>query len=269
MSLRQFRVVFWLAAGLAGPSAQAGFVFFTINPANLNERALVGEQIFVVPGGVDYEFLVENIGTVGINGFFGGVGNRALAVAGGQWVGTAAGGADPANGFPASVVGGAFGPLITGEAGATNPFSPVPAFTWGFEEFDDRAVPAGLPTNYVVRWFNTGLLGPLPPGFFTRFDLFSPFGPTPGGGGVDPPTGDPFFGFEDVFNGNNDLWTLDTANLTIQSCNPATDANCNPSAIPGNLEGATAFGSVPEPASTPLVGFLILASIIVHKRASR
>ena len=32
-------------------SAQAGFVFFTTNPANLNERALVGEQIFLVPGG--------------------------------------------------------------------------------------------------------------------------------------------------------------------------------------------------------------------------
>src|SRR5438309_1684755 len=68
MLLRQCRLVFWLASGLglAGSSAQASFVFFTINPTNLNERALVGEQIFVVPGGFDYEFLVENIGTAGL-----------------------------------------------------------------------------------------------------------------------------------------------------------------------------------------------------------
>ena len=54
MLLRQLRLVFLLAVGfgLTGPSAQAGFVFFTINPANLNERALDGEQIFVGPWGI-------------------------------------------------------------------------------------------------------------------------------------------------------------------------------------------------------------------------
>src|SRR5258708_33497529 len=120
-----------------------------INPANPNEAALVAEQVFAIGGGqLDYEFLVRNIGTVGITGFFGGVGNKAAAIAGGQWVGTAAGGADAAHGFPASVAGGAFGPLITGAAGATNPLSPGLFNTWGFDEFDNRAAPAALPTSY-------------------------------------------------------------------------------------------------------------------------
>src|SRR5260370_1103875 len=120
-------LLFCIALGLllAGSTAQAAFVTFVINPANLNERALVGEQIYVVPGGYDYEFLVANTGTVGINGFYGGIGNFAVAVAGGQWGGTAAGGADPPR-FPASVIGGAFRPLLTGEPGDMNPYSVEP-----------------------------------------------------------------------------------------------------------------------------------------------
>src|SRR5579863_2346470 len=103
-----------LAFLLTGSTAQAGFVFFNLtNPGNPNEDALVGEQIYAIPGGFDYEFLVDNTGIVGINGFYGGIGNFANAVAGGQWIGTAAGGADPGF-FPASVVVGAFPqPLIS------------------------------------------------------------------------------------------------------------------------------------------------------------
>jgi hypothetical protein len=248
MSRKRFPL-FRLTLGfvLTSSAAQATFVTFTINPANLNERALVAEQIYLIPGGYDYEFLVANIGTVGINGFYGGIGNFAVAVAGGQWVGTAAGGADPPR-FPASAIGGAFGPLLTGAAGATNPYSAVPFNSWGFEQFDDRLAQNALPnTSYVVRWFNTGLTGPLPPGFFTRFDLFSAFGPSPGGGGVDPPTGDVFFGLEDTL-GN--AFTLDTSNpnLTINSCNPNTDTNCSGSTIPANFNGDSAFG-LPEPAT--------------------
>ena len=72
--------------------AQAGFVFFTVNPGNANEVALVGEQIYSIAGGFDYEFLVDNVGAVGINGFYGGIGNLGVAIGGGQWIGTAAGG---------------------------------------------------------------------------------------------------------------------------------------------------------------------------------
>jgi len=257
-----------LALLLLTPQARAGFVFFTINPANVNEVALVGEQILFNPNTslFDYEFLVSNIGTVGINGFFGGIGNRAVAIAGGQWIGTAVGGADAANGFPASVLTGVGSPLITNAFGATNPFSPVPFNSWGFEEFDNRPVPPGgfaLPaTSYVVRWFNVGLTGPLPPGFFTRFDLISAFGPSPGGGGIDPPSSDPFFGFEDVFNSTPDLWTLDTASLNIPSCNTVTDTNCSSNTIPSQFSGAQAFGT-PEPATWALLtaGLLAVAGI--------
>jgi hypothetical protein len=258
-----------LGTVLASSSAQAGFVTFVLaNPANANEVALVGEQIFAIGGGqLDYEFLVRNIGTVPISGFFGGVGNKAVAIAGGQWVGTAAGGADAANGFPASVAGGFFGPLISGAAGATNPFSPVLFNTWGFEEFDDRVVPAGLPTNYVVRWFDTGFTGPLPVGFFTRFDLFSPFPPTPGGGGVDPPTGEVFFGLEDpaldLFNP-----LFDSGSLDIQSCTPTgpSDPACgNAAATPGGFDGSQAFGT-PEPSTILLMGGGFLAFALLRHR---
>jgi hypothetical protein len=259
---------------LVSSSAQAGFVTFVLaNPANPNEVAFVGEQIFAIGGVFDYEFLVRNIGTVPISGFFGGVGNKAGAIAGGQWVGTAAGGADAANGFPASVAGGIFGPLISAAAGATNPFSPVLFNSWGFEEFDNRVVPAGLPTSYVVRWFDTGLTGPLPVGFFTRFDLFSPFPPTPGGGGVDPPIGDPFFGLNDPA-GDPFTPLFDSVNLNIPSCTPSGpgDTACgNAATIPGGFSGASAFGGarasgVPEPSTLLLMGGGFLAIALVRRR---
>jgi hypothetical protein len=268
MSQKGFRL-FCLAVGLflASSAVQAGFVTFTIfNPANAaNERALVAEQIYGVPGAFDYEFLVANIGTVGINGFYGGIGNFAVAVAAGQKLGTAAGGADPPR-FPASVIGGAFGPLISGEAGATNPFSPVPFVNWGFEQFDDRPMAGALPaTSYVVRWFDIGITGPLPPGFFTRFDLFSTFGPSPGGGGVDPPMGGVFFGLEDTL-GNG--FTLDTSNLTINSCNPATDTNCSGSTIPSNFNGNSAFGFAPEPGTWLLMGAGLTGVWLLRRRST-
>jgi hypothetical protein len=268
MSLKRCARFFCLSLGLLliTSAAQAGFVFWTFGPAG--QVALVGEQIYLVPGGFDYEFLVSNRSAPGvnINGFFGGIGNFAVAVAGGQWVGTAAGGADPPR-FPASVVGGAFGPLLSGEAGATNPFSPVPAFTWGFEEFDDRAVNPGLPTtSYVVRWFNTGLTGPLPPGFFTRFDLLSPFGPAPGGGGVDPPTGDVFIGFEDVLaNATINSFTFDTNSTVVTACDPSKDTNCSATSIPGNFSGDQSFGA-PEPTTLILMGGGLLAVGFIRRR---
>lgn len=262
---------FVLATLLVTSSAQAAFVTFVLtNPANANEVALVGEQIFAIGGGqFDYEFLVRNIGTVPISGFFGGVGNKAAAIAGGQWIGTAAGGADAANGFPASVAGGAFGPLISGAAGATNPFSPILFNTWGFEEFDNRAVPGGLPTSYVVRWFDVGITGPLPVGFFTRFDLFSPFGPTPSGGGVDPPMGDPFFGLDDpALDPFNPLF--DSVGIPMSSCTPSgpSDTTCgNAATMPNGFSGAQGFGT-PEPSTFLLMGGGLLAFALLRRRKS-
>jgi hypothetical protein len=258
---------FVLATLLVSSSAQAAFVtFFLTNPNNANEVALVGEQIFLAGGGqYDYEFLVRNVGNVGINGFWGGIGNKANAIAGGQWVGTAAGGADAPNGFPASVAGGAFGPLISGEAGATNPYSAVLFNTWGFEQFDDRAAPNGLPTNYVVRWFDVGITGPLPVGFFTRFDLFSPFGPSPSGGGVDP-MGDPFFGLNDPLL---DIFPpFDTVNIPMSSCTPSgqNDTTCgNAATKPEGFAGAQGFGT-PEPSTFLLMGGGLLALALLRRR---
>ena len=139
----------------------------------------------------------------------------------------------------------------------------MPTDTWGFEEFDDRAANPGLPaTSYVVRWFNTGLTGPLPPGFFTRFDLISPFGPSPGGGGIDPISSDAFIGFEDVLG---DAFTLDTNSTSVTSCNPATDVNCSATTIPGNFSGAGSFGA-PEPGTWLLMGGGLLALVAFRRR---
>ena len=157
--------------------------------------------------------------------------------------------------------------MITGAAGATNPFSPVLFNTWGFEEFDNRAVPGGLPTSYVVRWFDVGITGPLPVGFFTRFDLFSPFGPTPSGVVVDPPMGDPFFGLDDpALDPFNPLF--DSVSIPMSSCTPSgpSDTTCgNAATMPNGFSGAQGFGT-PEPSTVLLMGGGLLVIALMRRR---
>ena len=68
-------------------------------------------------------------------------------------------------------------PFLTGEG---NTFSNVP---WRFDEYDNRA--PGPVSRYVAHWV-APLAAPLPPGFWTEFDLFSSNPPVAGGGAVDP-----------------------------------------------------------------------------------
>jgi hypothetical protein len=106
--------------------------------------------------------------------------------------------------FPNEVVGGPRPtPNINGELAPLNPYffdsrpinamngigvNPLPPARvlhgWGFEQFWNATH-----TAYLARWYAntpTDPYGQLPPGFVTRFDVFSPFGPVPGGGGTDP-----------------------------------------------------------------------------------
>jgi len=244
----------WFAVLALVPTIKANWVVFGVSAPG--ENALVAEQIRFVPGGgglLDYEFLVDNVGPLPINGFF-----MATGVPGGVAAALAAGGgtfpagdkeiataADAGNGpFPAVGAGGAFNtPLaFPFEAGATNPFSPVLARSWGFEQFDDGA--GGPPaTYYTVGWFDGGL-PPLPVNFFTRFDLFSNFGPVAGFGGIDPFAFSEF-GIVDINPGGLNVGTISNATTLLQECGGNTGNACD-NGIPGPLSGAQAFGA-PEP----------------------
>ncbi len=252
-------------------TACAGWIVFPVvsAPGSPPETALVAEQIFRVPGGgglLDYEFLVANRGPDPIDGFFLGVGKVAAALVGGggtlppadQWFASAN---DPANGpFPALVAGGAINtPLaVPFWAGPTNPFSPALFQFWHFTQFDDSKVLGVLPTNYYVVGWGTGYdptgavqraLPPLLPGFYTRFDLFSFFGPVPGTGGIDPLSGAEI-GIEDIQPNGSPF--LDFGTETMTTGLTVSDTS---SPIPIDFSGFTPFGlPVPEPST-----FLTLA----------
>jgi hypothetical protein len=127
------------------------------------------------PGlGLDYIYRVKNIGPLAIDGFsiFTGPAGPVLPL---TYTGI-----PPATnpGFlkPFGAIGNASVPFLTGEG---NTFSPV---AWRFDEYDDRA--AGPVTRYVTHWVSP-IAVPLPPGFWTEFDLFSTNPPVLGGGAVD------------------------------------------------------------------------------------
>jgi hypothetical protein len=245
------------------PNARAGFITFTVNAPN-GESALVAEQISVAacPGGAcyDYEFLVANNGPLNIDGFFLGVGAvPAFPPAGDLEVATMG---SPANGpFPAVAAGGAFTALLTApfEEGATNPYSPVLFPYWGFLQFDDGA--GGLPlTYYELGWYTgfpgAGALPALPPGFFTRFDLFSTLGPVAGGGGIDPFSGD-VFAIIDINPGGPD-YGYGSGDTAVPVCGGNTGVACAIGLPPG-FGGDQPAGEFPEPASLLLAGTGLVA----------
>lgn len=249
-------------------TAKANWVVFGVSAPG--ENALVAEQIRFVPGGgglLDYEFLVDNVGPLPIDGFFlatgvpGGVA-AALAVGGGTFpagdkeIATAG---DAGNGpFPAVAAGGAFNTPLAApfEEGATNPFSPVLVPFWGFEQFDDGAGAAPV-TYYAVGWF-TGGLPPLPANFFTRFDLFSFLGPVSGFGGIDPFAFSEF-GIVDIPPSGVDFGTVSNATTLLQECGGTTGNVCD-NGVPSELGGAQAFGA-PEPRFEGLI--LIALGVVI------
>jgi hypothetical protein len=252
--------------------------------------------------GFDYTYLVWNTGASPIDGFFFdvGVANTKAAVA--AFVAasvlandtfTAPGGVDDAV-FPnAPFVGGLRPtPNINGELGPLNPYAfdsapvnpingpgvnPLPPLQgvlqqWGFQQYWN----AGL-TAYLARWYsNTPLnsFGPLPGvsaaaprGWITRFDVFSPFGPVPGGGGVDPLDSGNFIAIEDGLGNFSDLIT----SPAVLPCDPTVPGSCDTS-LPAELLGLQALGistsangNVPEPAPMVLIA-IGLACILPFRR---
>lgn len=254
-----------VALVMAASTAHANFVVFSVGGLHPGESALVAEQIFSNPnfGGLfDYEFLVFNtslnLGPLNnfgaIDGFFVGVpgdGGLGIALAGGLRFASAPGGGDGP--FPNVVPGGALDPPITDFFGATNPFSPVLFKFWGFEQFDN------LPFAYVVRWYAFDGIPPMPRGFFTRFDLISPFGPVPGGGGVDPFGPTSLIGIDD---GIGNVSQVDSPIVTV--CSPDSATNPCTNTIPAEFASALAFGA-PEPDSIYLLGIGLLALGLIRR----
>jgi hypothetical protein len=252
-------------AVLVVASGAEAWVVFPVAGLHPGQSALVAEQIFPNPnfgGLLDYEFLVANTGTVPLDGFFlgvpGGAGGLALALAGGLRYADAFGGADGP--FPAVVPGGVLNAPIADYYGATNPFSPALFKFWGFEQFNNPANGA-----YVVRWFAAGV-PPMPPGFFTRFDLISAFGPVPGGGAVDPPDFNlTFIGIDGIDPILGDINTVIDSPV-VTSCPSVTEGGCS-SSNPAEFSRFTAL-AVPEPALVTLlgVGLASLAGLSVRRR---
>jgi hypothetical protein len=173
------RALFACAATLAmgGSSAHAYFYYNVFAPGNV-KVGVVAEQIVPSPLGLDYQYNLLNVSPtlLAIKGFSVSVGTPPAGLVGL---------AQQVNVIPPQVNPGAFltnplvgVPFLNAEG---NAFSPVP---WQFQEFDNRA--PGPLSKYVIHWSATGGQ-PLPFKRWTRFDLFSPFGPVAGGGAVDPP----------------------------------------------------------------------------------
>jgi hypothetical protein len=152
-----------------------------------------------------------------------------------------------------------------------NPLPPLQGVlqTWGFEQFWN----VGL-TAYLARWYaNTPLdpYGPLPPGFITRFDVYSPFGPVPGGGGIDPLGSGSVIAIDD---GLGDLSNL-IGSPAVTVCDPTVAGSCDTS-LPAELTGLTALGStsptngaVPEPGSLALMAGGFGGLLLILKRRKR
>jgi hypothetical protein len=149
-----------------------------------------------------------------------------------------------------------FGPVNPINGPGVLPLAPLQGVLqqWGFEQFWN----AGL-TAYLARWYsNTPLdgVGPLPPRFYTRFDVFSPFGPVPGGGGVDPLDAGNFIAINDGLGNLSDLIT----SPAVTPCDQTVTGSCDMTMAAGLTgfgqigPGSHVNGAVPEPVPMLLMG---------------
>jgi hypothetical protein len=285
----------------------AAWIPFSITSLVPGQKAQGYEQIFKVTGtgvggnglaigsvGFDYTFLVWNTGTVPIDGFFFdvGVANNAAALKAfvngpqGADTFTAAGGADLGI-FPNAPFVGGPRPTqnINGELGVLNPYffgsapiypingifvNPLPPAqgvlqSWGFEQFWNPGM-----TAYLARFYaNTpgDPYGPLPSGFITRFDVYSPFGPVSGGGGVDPLDSGNYFGIDDGLGNLSDL----VLSPAVTPCDPTVSGACDnslPSAIAGlqSLGTSGSANNAPEPGTIAMMAVGIGVVAIARRR---
>ncbi len=291
------RLVFCLLFGMQ--TANAAWVRFAITSITPGESAVGYEQIFRVAGtgaggngipvgtaGYDYAYLVWNTGAIPIDGFFFDVGVANTGVGVNAFVNgpqgndtfTATGGADGP--FAAAPFVGGPKPTqnINGELGVLNPYAfgsspiypingvgvnPLPPAqgvlqSWGFEQYWNPGM-----TAYLARFYaNTpgDPYGKLPVGYITRFDVFSPLGPVPGGGGVDPLASGNYLGIDDGLGDLSDL----ILSPTVTPCDPTVAAACD-SSLPAELANLPAEGSVPEP-GTMLMMAAGLGGVLLYRR---
>jgi hypothetical protein len=248
-----------LAIVLAGNSSAPAYYYFYVNDGGANHVALVAEQIVpAVGGGLDYQYNVLNVSPLAggvhpdIDGFSIMIGPQGGVAQQVSFIPPALnpGFGSAVNPVPAGLGGGNV-PFLTAEG---NTYSPVP---WQFVEKDDRA---GANSAYDIRWSATGGQ-PLPYFHYTRFDLFSPNGPVPGTGAVDPFSGSAIIDI-DLDNSTSLTAILgttlpagtDMSNPNNAPIDPMTDLNPydnDPTINAGGIyNGVTALA--PEPSSIVL-----------------
>jgi PEP-CTERM motif len=280
-------------AFIATQSMNASWIQFNVTSLVAGQSAVGFEQIFRVTGtgaggnglavgstGFDYTYLVWNTGVLPIDGFFFDVGVPNTAAGVNAFVNgpqgadtfTAAGGGDLGI-FPNAPFVGGPRPTqnINGELGVLNPYffdsspinpingvgvNPLPPLqgvlqTWGFEQFWNPGM-----TAYLARFYaNTpgDPYGPLPSGFITRFDVYSPFGPVAGGGGVDPLDSGNYIGIDDPAG---DLSNL-ILSPAVTPCDPTVAGSCDMS-LPAAITGVPGMGSTTTANSAPEPGTIAM-----------
>lgn len=207
------------------------FRWFAV-PVHGNEKGVVAERIVydATTHVFDYQFYLFNnnlaLNARPIDGFSLFVGAPfALGAATPLQVATRLGGGDPAL-FPnIGAVQDNGVPFLTPGLGFGTTFSARWSIgAWGFQEYDNRA---GANNSYLIRWYlpNQGGQPSINRLQFARFDLYSPFGPVPGGGAVDPFSGGGFI----LDDGLGNFAEFDFSGLpadTVPFCQSAAGPGC-------------------------------------------